>query len=55
MTVDDLSENRPENREEDAAKELLLADLSHLQESFWKKVQWFASCGGEAQGFDPRC
>jgi len=35
MTIDDPSGER----EEDAAKELLLADLSHLQESFWKNEE----------------
>ncbi|SEL93889.1 NUDIX domain-containing protein [Syntrophus gentianae] len=35
MMIDDPSDDR----EEDAAKELLLADLSHLQESFWKNEE----------------
>ncbi len=35
MMIDDPSGSR----EEDAAKDLLLADLSHLQESFWKNEE----------------
>ncbi|OPY89749.1 MAG: Diadenosine hexaphosphate hydrolase [Syntrophus sp. PtaU1.Bin208] len=35
MMIDDPSGSR----EEDAAKEMLLADLSHLQESFWKNEE----------------